>query len=105
MYSDGLSGNSVKHVHTNLRKALQYAMKTELIESNPADKTERPKCEKFTANFYNRDELAKLFEIFKGDRMELCVHIAAYYGLRRSEVIGLRWDAVNFEDKTHYCQT
>lgn len=91
MYSDGLSGNSVKHVHTNLRKALQYAVKTELIESNPADKTERPKCEKFTANFYNRDELAKLFEIFKGDRMELCVHIAAYYGLRRSEVIGLKW--------------
>ena len=100
MYSDGLSGNSVKHVHTNLRKALRYAVKTELIEFNPANKTERPKCEKFTANFYNRDELAKLFEIFKGDRMELCVHIAAYYSLRRSEVIGLKWDAVNFEDKT-----
>lgn len=100
MYANGLSGNSVKHLHTNIRKALQYAVKTDLIESNPADKTERPKCEKFTANFYNKDELARLFEVFKGDRMELCVHIAAYYGLRRSEIVGLKWDAVDFENKT-----
>ena len=71
-----------------------------IIQTNPADKTERPKCEKFTANFCNKDELTRLFEIFQGDRMELCVHIAAYYGLRRSEVVGLKWDAVNFEKKT-----
>ncbi len=100
MYESGLSGNSVKHLHTNIRKALQYAVKIDLIQTNPADKTERPKCEKFTANFCNKDELTRLFEIFQGDRMELCVHIAAYYGLRRSEVVGLKWDAVNFEKKT-----
>lgn len=37
-----------------------------------------------------------LFKTFKGDRMELCVHIAAYYGLRRSEVVGLRWESDHF---------
>lgn len=100
MYASGLSGNTVKHLHTNLRKALQYAVKTELIPSNPADKTERPKSEKYTASFYNKDELAELFKVFEGDRMELCIHIAAYYGLRRSEVLGLKWDAVDFENKT-----
>lgn len=100
LYADGLSGNSVLHVHTNIRKALQYAMKMELISINPADKIERPKCDKYSANFYNKDELTHLFEVFKGDRMELCVHIAAYYGLRRSEVIGLKWDAVDFDNKT-----
>ncbi len=100
LYSDGLSGNSVLHVHNNLRKALEYAVRIELIQSNPADKVDRPKCGKYTASFYNRDELNHLFEVFKGDRMELCVHIAAYYGLRRSEVIGLKWDAVDFENKT-----
>lgn len=100
MYADGLSGNTINHVHANLRKALQYAVKMDFIETNPIDKIERPKAEKYVANFYNKDELAKLFEVFKDDRMELCVHIAAYYGLRRSEVIGLKWDAIDFDKKT-----
>lgn len=38
--------------------------------------------------------------MFKGDRLELCVQIAAYYGVRRSELIGLKWDAIDFENKT-----
>ena len=41
-----------------------------------------------------------LFDAVSGDPLELCVKIAAYYGLRRSEVLGLRWDAVDFEKKT-----
>ena len=78
MYESGLSGKSVKHLHMNIRKTLQYAVKINLIQTSPADKTERPKCEKFTANFCNKDELTRLFKIFQSDRMELCVHIAAY---------------------------
>ena len=38
--------------------------------------------------------------MFKGDRIELIVHIAAYYGLRRCEILGLKWDAVDFRNKT-----
>lgn len=41
-----------------------------------------------------------LFDAVSGDLLELCVKIAAYYGLRRSEVLGLKWDAINFEKKT-----
>lgn len=100
LYAEGLSGNSVLHLHACLHRAFEYAMKTELVFSNPTDRTERPKCEKYVASFYNKEEIAQLFELFKGDRMELCVHIAAYYGLRRSEVVGLKWDAVDFEQKT-----
>lgn len=100
LYAEGLSGNSIIHVHANIRKALQYAVKTELIINNPADKAERPKIEKYVGNYYNKDELTELFKIFEGDRMELCVHIAAYYGFRRSEVVGLKWDAVDFKNKT-----
>lgn len=37
---------------------------------------------------------------FEGDRMELVVYIAAYYGLRRSEICGLKWDAIDFDKKT-----
>ena len=42
LLDDGLSGNTVKHYHANIRKALQYAMKTDIIPSNPADKVDLP---------------------------------------------------------------
>ena len=100
MYNSGLTGNTVKHYHANIHKALKYAVKMDMLGSNPADKVELPKMEKFKANFYSKEELGKLLDAFKGDRMELVVHIAAYYGLRRSEIIGLKWDAINFEKKT-----
>lgn len=64
------------------------------------DKLVVPRTERYEATFYNKNELNMLFEVFKDDRLELIVHIAAYYGLRRSEVIGLRWDAIDFTNKT-----
>ena len=100
MKERGVSANTVIHRHANIRKALQYAFKTELLDSNPADKIERPKKEKFVGSFYNERELEQLFETVKGDPIELGVILAAFYGLRRSEVVGLRWDAIDFEQKT-----
>lgn len=100
MEERGLSANTVLRRQANIRKALQYAYKTGLISGNPADKIERPKAEKFTGTFYQADELNSLFHAFKNDPLELVVILATYYGLRRSEIIGLRWDAVDFEKKT-----
>ncbi len=68
--------------------------------TNPADKIERPKKQKFVGDFYNEKELVHLFEVVKGDPIELGVILAAFYGLRRSEAVGLKWDAINFEKKT-----
>ena len=52
----------------------------DMIPANPDDKTDFPKAEKHESSFYNKEELDKLFEVFKGDRLELVVHIAACYG-------------------------
>ena len=100
MKENGVSANTVIHRHANIRKALQYAFKTGLLDNNPADKIERPKKEKFVGGFYNEHELEQLFEVSKGDPIELGVILAAFYGLRRSEVVGLKWDAIDFEQKT-----
>lgn len=96
----GVTANTVIHRHANIRKALQYALKTGLINTNPADRIERPKKVKFIGSIYNDKELEQLFEIMKGDPMELAVLLAAFYGLRRSEVAGLKWDAIDFGKKT-----
>lgn len=100
MTENDVSANTVIHRHANIRKALQYAFKTGLIDINPADRIERPKKVKYVGSTYNDQELAQLFAITKGDLIELPVMLAAFYGLRRSEVLGLKWDAIDFEKKT-----
>lgn len=96
---EGLSGNTILHYHANIRKALQYAVKTDLIISNPADKVDKPKKEPYIANFYSKEEVKTLLNAVKGTKLEIPVVIACYYGLRRSEVLGIRWSAINFESK------
>lgn len=95
-----VKASSVIHYHANIHKALKYAVKNDMIPSNPADKVERPKQDKFYGNFYDRDELNKLFEAVAGTKLELPVLLGAFYGLRRSEIVGLKWGAIDFEQNT-----
>lgn len=96
----GVATNTVIRRHANIRKALQYAFKIGLIENNPADRVQRPKKNQFTGSIYNEKELEQLFELVKGKPIELGVILAAFYGLRRSEAVGLKWSAIDFEQKT-----
>lgn len=100
LFNDGLSANSVIHHHAIIRKALDYAYKMDIIPNNPADKVQRPKKEQYIGGFYNENELNELFEKSKDDPMELMILMTAFYGLRRSEVLGLKWDAFDFENNT-----
>ena len=92
--------NTVIHYHAIIHQALKYAVKTEIITSNPADKIDRPKKNDFTPSFYDSGEMAMLFEAVKGHRLELPVLVGAFYGMRRGEVLGLRWNAIDFERGT-----
>ena len=100
LYNKGLGGNTILHYHANIRKALDTAMKLDIIPTNPADKIERPKKEKFIGDYYNLEELQLLFEKSKGDPLEIVILIASFYGLRRSEVLGLKWSAFDFINNT-----
>ena len=95
-----VSASSVIHYHANIHKALKYAVKIDLIDVNPADKVERPKKDRYVGSFYDADEVNALFNAAKGTKLELPVLFGAFYGLRRSEAIGLKWDAIDFEQNT-----
>ena len=92
--------NTVIHYHAVIHRALKYAVKTDLIDVNPADKVDRPKKNEFTGNFYSKDEMNALFDAVRGSKIEVAVMLTAFYGLRRSEVVGLKWAAVDFEQNT-----
>lgn len=97
MEKQGKSVQVREHFHVNIRKCLQSAVKADLIPSNPADKIERPKSPKHTAKFYDNRMLKELFDKIKGDRFEYIYKITALYGLRRSEMLGLKWKNIDFD--------
>ncbi|MNW45889.1 site-specific tyrosine recombinase XerC [compost metagenome] len=95
-----VKANTVLHYHANIRSALQHAFVTERISSNPADKVIRPKKAHFLGSAYTAVEVNQLLEIVKGTKSELAVILGAFYGLRRSEVIGLKWAAIDLVNRT-----
>ena len=71
-----------------------------MLIQNVADKVDRPRKNSFQPVFLSADEMQKMFEVLRGTKLELPVLVAAFYGLRRGEVVGLKWDAIDFEQGT-----
>ena len=92
--------NTVIHYHAVIHSALKYAVKTDMLIQNVADKVDRPRKNSFQPVFLSADEMQKMFEVLRGTKLELPVLVAAFYGFRRGEVLGLKWDAIDFERDT-----
>ena len=101
---EALSPTTVKHHQQNISKALSDAVHDKLIPLNPASAVNMPKPEekvkKFKPEFLNMKEVEELLVLFDGSVVELPVRLTAFYGFRRSEVLGLKWDAIDFQRRT-----
>jgi len=96
----GLSAKSVIYIHRNLREALSYAVKQQLIMRNVADMVELPKQKKFQATFLDEVEAQELLETFKGTYCYIPVLLGVGLGLRRGEALGLQWKDIDFDNRT-----
>ena len=103
----GLSPNTVRKHHANIHKCLDYAVRMGKITLNPSIMTELPAKRKYQgAIAYTPEQLKKLLRLFRGEPLEVAVQLTVTYGLRRSEVCGLRWEAIDFDAGTiHICHT
>lgn len=96
----GLSPRSLR-LHKNIiSQTLDLAVQSKLIPANPCQFVELPQNERYESTFYNAKQLQELFKAFEGDELLPLVKITALYGLRRSELLGLQWDSIDFERKT-----
>lgn len=96
----GLSACSLQ-LHKNiLQQTLDEAVKTGLLPSNPCQFLILPKKERPNTNFYTAAQLQALFEAIQDEPLYPLVKITALYGLRRSELLGIKWDSVDFERGT-----
>ncbi len=102
--SGGLSLVSVRKHLAILRQALDEAVMLEYLEHNPAASVRLPKRLKGTVAprtvFLTAEEAQRLLDGIAEHPVCPAVALALLYGLRRSEVLGLRWDAIDFEAGT-----
>lgn len=100
LFTEELKPNTVKHHRSILSCIFTRAVEQELFEYNFINNLKPIKSDHYIGNFYKHEELLHLFEIIKNTTIRLEVIIAAVYGLRREEVLGLKWDAIDFNRKT-----
>ena len=96
----GVKGKTAQRHHCMLHLAFKSAVKRRIIQCNPVEQADRPKAEPYIGEYYNATELKKLLDLAKGDAIYIPILLAAYYGLRRSEVLGVKWSSIDFENKT-----
>lgn len=97
---DLLTPQTIK-VHLNvLNLALKRAYRLKLIKENPVQFVEVPKNRKYKNEIYDTEDMQTLLEKCKGTSLELPIILASGLGLRISEILGLTWNNINFNDFT-----
>lgn len=96
----GLSPRTRAHIHRILKSALKHAVKLRLILRNPADDVKAPKAGKATIKTHTIEQTAILLRALRDTRLYYPVLLAIVTGMRRGEVLALRWKNVDFENKT-----
>lgn len=95
-------GKSPKTVHKLLSligPAFRYAEKNDFIIKNPMNVVDKPTKLRSETSYYNAEQLNTLAKAAKGSYIETPIVLAMILGLRRSEIVGITWDNVDFDNR------
>ncbi|MDF2844813.1 MAG: integrase family protein [Herbinix sp.] len=94
-----LSANTVRKHHTLLKTSLALAVTQDILLVNPTDKVIPPKFMKPQRRYYDINTMKQLFALVKDTRLECAVWISGFTGVRRSELCGIKWSKISFDNK------
>ena len=103
-----LSNKTVLRYHRFISIVLAQAVKESIIPFNPAARAEPPKAEKKEAKYLQSADIAAILEALNSEpiKWKTLVHLLLITGARRGEIIGLKWDKVDFDNNRIYiCNT
>lgn len=95
-----LSAKTVKNIHGILHKALQQALDLGYLRSNPANPCKLPRVERPMIQTLDDTTTRKFMKAIRGHRFENLFLVTLFTGLREGEVLGLKWDCVDFASGT-----
>jgi integrase len=95
------NANTVKKHHVIIHGALEDALRKNMILFDPSERVSLPKPKaRFVGKAYTAEQANRLLSVISGTTIEPAIILGLYYGLRRSEVLGLRWKDIDFENNT-----
>ncbi|HVB00526.1 MAG TPA: tyrosine-type recombinase/integrase [Acidimicrobiales bacterium] len=95
----GLSPKTVRHVHTMLHKALHDAVRWGHLARNPAERADPPRPKTPEMHVWSPDELWAVLKFVESDRLYAAWLLFGTTGMRRGEVLGLRWREIDLKNK------
>jgi integrase len=95
--AEGLSGTSLRHMHAVIRRALNVAVRWQLIAMNLATLVDAPKAAQHEITPLTATEARRLIQVAEGDRMQARWLVGLALGLRQGEALGLRWEDVDLD--------
>jgi len=93
---NGLSAKTVNFHHSVLHVALQTALKWGLIARNPADAVDPPRVHRKDMQTWDEEEIARFLEVAKNSPYYELYYLVLFTGMRRSELLALRWVDLDF---------
>ncbi|MBY0098683.1 MULTISPECIES: tyrosine-type recombinase/integrase [Bacillaceae] len=96
---EGYSTNTIRKIHQMLHQALEQAVKWNMIKTNPVSKTAPPSIKTKDFKIWSFDEVHAFLEVSRKNRHYIMFLLAIYTGMRKGEILGLKWSDIDFEKK------
>jgi integrase len=96
----GLSVKTVRSIHLIIHKALKDALRKGSVIRNVADAADPPKlssAKRPEIKVWAAEELRAFLDMIAAHRLHPALHLSSHTGMRRGEVLGLRWSEVDFD--------
>ena len=95
--ASGLSPTTVHHLHAVLHKALDQALRWNLVARNVSDLVDPPRITRHEMTTLSPESARTLLDAVSGQRLEALYVLALTTGMREGELLGLKWANVDFD--------
>ncbi|GKU79436.1 site-specific integrase [Paenibacillus sp. L3-i20] len=94
----GLAERTIQDIHKIIKSSFKTAIKRKYLSYNPAADAEAPKVPHKEMSVWNLEETTNFLKLAEKNDLHIAFHLALTTGMRQSEILGLRWKDIDFEE-------